>query len=77
MKIETEIRTILTVTLTDDETEILNDACEILGKLRRMLGEDKTLMSLSTGEIIQTNELPYIRGILSGIADNVMWTELS
>ena len=76
MKIETEIRTVHTLTLTNAETKTLDDACEILHKLVRIFGKDTTLMSLGTGEIIQIEDLPLMCGTLSGIAENIMWTEI-
>ena len=71
MTIKTKI--ISTLEMEDEEKEILTNAYFILEKLRDSLSENTVLISDTTGEIIENEELARVLGILSGLIENKEW----
>jgi hypothetical protein len=55
---------------TAEDYEALVKADEILGQLFDLYNEDDVLASPNTGEVVQVNELPRVRGILDFIYSN-------
>ena len=56
---------------TAEEYAALTKADEILGKLFDLYDKNDVLASLNTGEVVQVNELPRVRGILDFIYSNL------
>ena len=67
------LKNIIDTGLTCEEMEILTQADEILHRLQNDLGNQLDMTSLETGEVISTNELSRVRGILGGIANYRAW----
>lgn len=59
--------------LTCEEMEILAQADEILHRLQIDLGNQLDMMSIETGEVISTNELPRVRGVLGALGAYRGW----
>ena len=59
--------------LTCEEMEILAQADEILHRLQIDLGNQLDMMSIETGEVISTNELPRVRGVLGALSEYRGW----
>ena len=55
---------------TAEDYEALVKADEILGQLYDLYNKDDVLASPNTGEVVQVNELPRVRGILDFIYSN-------
>ena len=67
------LKHIIDTGLTCEEMEILAQADEILHRLQNDLGNHLDMMSIETGEVISTDELPRVRGILSALSDYRGW----
>ena len=61
------------VEFTARERESLEIVNEICLDLMASFGKENTLVSPNTGECISIDELPRIRGIISGLLDNRVW----
>ena len=64
------------INLTPDEIDTLMRADDILTQFQDIASEDHDIMSLTTGEIIDYENLSVARGIIGGIADNNKWQEI-
>ena len=67
------LENVVDINLTIKETEILAQADEILHRLQLDLGRQLVMQSLETGEIIQSDELPRVRGILGALSEYRTW----
>lgn len=63
-------QTIIIHQFTAEHYEALVKADEILGQLYDLYNADDVLASPNTGEVVQVNELPRVRGILNFIYSN-------
>ena len=70
------LKNVIDTNLTFEEMEILAQADEILHKLQIDLGSQLDMQSIETGEIISTNELSRVRGIIGALSERRAW-ELS
>jgi hypothetical protein len=61
------------VEFTARERESLEIVNKICLDLMTAFGKENTLISPNTGEGISIDELPRIRGIISGLLDNRVW----
>lgn len=59
--------------LTFEEMEVLAQANEILHRLQNDLGNQLNMMSIETGEVISTNELARVRGIIGALSEYRGW----
>lgn len=55
--------------MTENEYDVLAEAKTILEKIHCAVGENARLYSLDKGEVVFSNELPLVRGILSFFID--------
>lgn len=53
------------VNFTAEELDALELADRVLGELYNVFGRDDKLVSPDTGELVELNELPRVRGILN------------
>ena len=56
--------------LSDDETEVLEAAYELIDVIHSTLDRGETIVSKDTGECITWDEFARVKGILSGIIEN-------
>lgn len=76
MKISTSTSLIpVNISMSDEDVKSINN---ILGNLRTLCNwldehEIKSIVSDSTGEVIDTHELRRVRGILDGLANQPYW----
>ena len=68
-----QLKNAIDTNLTCEEVEILAQADEILFNLQNYFGERLNLTSIDSGEVISTNELARVRGILGGLASYRGW----
>jgi hypothetical protein len=59
--------------LTFEEIELLAQADEILHRLQNSLGNQLNMTSIETGEVISTNELARVRGIIGALSEQRGW----
>lgn len=62
---------------TCDEDQMMKDIDEMLGEFItsvEYLGEDRALISLTTGEVVRMDELRKVRGILEALYNTACWT---
>ena len=67
------LKHIIDTGLTFEEMETLAQADEILHRLQNDLGSQLNMMSLETGEVISTNELARVRGIIGALSEYRDW----
>lgn len=67
----TKLENVVTLDLTIEEREALAVASDILAKVQVDLANCIKLRAVETGEIIESNELGRVRGILDGLAENL------
>ena len=68
-----QIKNVIDTELTHEEREILAQADEILYRLQLDLGNKLNMMALESGEIISTDELGRVRGILDSLSNYRIW----
>lgn len=59
--------------LTPEEKNTLAAAADIFDDLWYALDDDDVLVTPETGEAISANEIPRVRGILSGLVNITTW----
>lgn len=64
-----------TMGFTPDELLAMSDTVKILEMVEKLFPEDVDMVNMTTGEVINTNELRRVCGILTGIRDraNPSW----
>lgn len=67
----TKVENVVTLDLTIEEKEVLAMASDILAKVQVDLANCIELRAVETGEVIESNELGRVRGILDGLAENL------
>lgn len=67
----TKVENVVTLDLTIEERESLAVASDILAKVQVDLANCIELRAVETGEVIESNELGRVRGILDGLAENL------
>lgn len=76
MKVSSSVSTIpVNISMSDEDVKSINN---VLGNLRTLCNwldehEIKSIISDSTGEVIDTYELRRARGILDGLANQPHW----
>ena len=68
-----DLKHIIDTGLTFEEMELLAQADEILHRLQNDLGNQLNMMSIETGEVISTNELARVRGIIGALSEYRGW----
>ena len=69
--IMTKLENVVTLDLTIEERDVLAVASDILAKVQADLANCIELRAVETGEVIESNELGRVRGILDGLAENL------
>ena len=62
--------TLTELKLTKAERDALNLTMETLKQMVKTFGDNAELTSVTTGEVILTNEFPRVLGILGGLREN-------
>lgn len=73
MKIIHEPKLVIHFDFTPDEREKMEETKRIFNFLLDTFHSPADLVSLSTGEVIQVNEIYRVLGILDGLLDNPYW----
>ena len=63
-----ELSRVKAIMIDSEEFDILNEAEKILREVQEAFGNETTIMSLETGEVIQPRELARARAILNFVA---------
>ena len=77
MRMNIETRTVLNCLPNQNDLTAMARAEDIISTLQSKITEDNKIMALATGEIITYDDLCRVRGILSGLMDNLQWAILS
>lgn len=67
------IQTTIQITPSFTDASAILHTTQMLSSLIAYFGEDTTLINSETGEIIETNELPRILGVLSAFTEPNNW----
>jgi hypothetical protein len=70
MTINVRTGTIVNINLTDDELKAMVKTMQVLRNVREQIGDGVELVSVLTGAVVDTDDLPYINGILDEIISN-------
>lgn len=76
MKVSSSVSTIpVNISMNDEDVKSINNVLDNLRTLCNWLDEHevKSIISDSTGEVIDTYELRRVRGILDGLANQPYW----
>lgn len=76
MKVSSSVSTIpVNISMNDEDVKSINNVLDNLRTLCNWLDEHeiKSIVSDSTGEVIDTYELRRVRGILDGLANQPYW----
>ena len=77
MRMNIETRTVLNFLPNQNDLTAMTRTEDIISRLQDKMTEDEKIMALATGEIITYDDLCRVRGILSGLMDNLQWAMLS
>lgn len=77
MKMNIETKTVLNLLPNQNDLTAIARTEDIISRLQDKMTEDEKIMALATGEIITYDDLCRVRGILSGLMDNLQWVMLS
>lgn len=77
MKMNIETKTVLNLLPNQNDLTAMARTEDIISRLQSKMTEDNKIMALATGEIITYDDLCRVRGILSGLMDNLQWAMLS
>lgn len=67
------MKIIKTIAFTEKEREILKEADNVLSEFYKRLQHNCQIQSWESGELIGIDEIPRVRGILSGLGENTNW----
>ena len=68
-----ETKKVLGFFLDQTDTTRMARVEHLLEMLQHMVSENNQIMALETGEIITYDDLCRVRGILTGLMDNLQW----
>ena len=77
MRMNIETRTVLNCLPNQNDLTAMARTEDIISGLQDKMTEDNKIMALATGEIITYDDLCRVRGILSGLMDNLQWAMIS
>ena len=61
---------IVNINLTDDEIKAMAETIQTLRNIREQIGDGVELVSVFTGAVVDTDDIPYINGVLDEIICN-------
>ena len=67
-------KSVILTSLSIQEKENMKNTYETLKEIMVSCGKLNKLVSVSTGEVIEMEEIPRVLGILSGLLDSNAWT---
>ena len=77
MKMNIETKTVLNLLPNQNDLTAMARTEDIISRLQDKMTEDEKIMALATGEIITYDDLCRVRGVLSGLMDNLQWAMMS
>lgn len=77
MKMNIETKTVLNLLPNQNDLTAMARTEDIISGLQDKMTEDEKIMALATGEIITYDDLCRVRGVLSGLMDNLQWAMMS
>ena len=69
-------KTVVRMTLTDEQIAALKTVDKLFGDIHELLGDDVVLASSLTGECVFLDEFPRFRGVLDCLARSYMAMEM-
>lgn len=72
MTINVKTSTMVNINLTDDELKAMVKTMQVLRDVSEQIGDGVELVSILTGAVVDTDDIPYINGILDEIASNAV-----